>query len=712
MANPFQQRIRFRKLTYAALILVLFTVSLIHRRFVVEAQANALQLREVSRGEVELTSSAVRLTLTGSRGIAVTFLWAAALGAQEKHEWNEVELLVNSITKLQPYFITPWLFQSWNLAFNVSVECDMPRDKYYYVSRGLELLAEGERRNQGSGEEAGASDPRRPRFPGNPEMRHHMGFTYQLKIGTSDEKHVMRCLLDLSCIDPVDRDPDRFFVPVERGGREIDFKKLDDFSHRYPRLVRRLRDKLGYNSGRLIVAFLADNREVPSRFEKAQANVPETPVKKSLRDQFPILPPKLEDNWPDPTTRDLSSEALDVFLLCRTWYSFSQFPLPPPHTDIDKDPDTEKGRYRLPKRMATIIFRSYPARAQSYIAENLAYEGWFDRDGWLIPRWRDLPPGVSDPEVRVGTDDKYHSGLAWQEAYRKYSEFGKKNGLLLSPAEQKQLEADAKPYQDLFLKAGPEGVPTPRSGKLAESYRAADRLRWQNSYRHLTNFAAHLGETDGERTPEAVLARKLFFEADRLRRAEQAPEQALELYEEAMPIWTDVLLQNQSFRKITSVQEDTYEIQLYYLRLLQLKGEDLLRPLTLGTAQLALWPHVRFDQLLTSGEKLRIIPIRRIRGPLDRMLVYEGPQADELKTFLLSWSQGLILGPKLVVPGQQHRFLTTAFSGPPPPPSAPWQPLLEQTAIDSVRDRLGLNVERQQPPPGIAPTAPAPAPMP
>ena len=159
-------------------------MSLIHRQIFLEPQAYRLQLREESRGEVELTSSAVRLMLTGSRGMAVTFLWYTAMDKQKRGEYHELELLVKSITKLQPYFITPWLYQSWNISFNVAVECDRPRDKYYYISRGLKLLAEGERRNRGAGKDSGNADPGRIVFPGNPEMRHYMGFFYQLKIGT------------------------------------------------------------------------------------------------------------------------------------------------------------------------------------------------------------------------------------------------------------------------------------------------------------------------------------------------------------------------------------------------------------------------------------------------------------------------------------------------------------------------------------------------
>ena len=82
-----------------------------------------------------------------TRGLVETVLWQIAIDKQMKHEWNQLEFFVRSLTKLQPHFLTPWLFQSWNLAYNVSVESDRVRDKYFYISRGIELLAQGERRN-------------------------------------------------------------------------------------------------------------------------------------------------------------------------------------------------------------------------------------------------------------------------------------------------------------------------------------------------------------------------------------------------------------------------------------------------------------------------------------------------------------------------------------------------------------------------------------
>src|SRR5262249_55946227 len=156
-----------------------------------------------------------------------------------------------SVNKLQPYFITPWLFQGWNMAFNVAVESDRPRDKYYYISEGLKMIAEGERLNKGT-----------DRFPGHPELRHHMGFTYQLKIGNSDEKNTMRCLLDLSCIHPSERNYKLFTEKDELSREQINEKNFNEFCAKYPRLIRRLRDQLRYTRPQ-IVTFLERNKDVP-----------------------------------------------------------------------------------------------------------------------------------------------------------------------------------------------------------------------------------------------------------------------------------------------------------------------------------------------------------------------------------------------------------------------------------------------------------------
>ena len=716
MANPFQQQARLRKVVYTALILVLFTASLMFRRFIVESQAEAMQLREASRGEVELTSSAVRLTLTGSRGLAVTLLWKAAMKEQEKHKWNEVELLVSSITKLQPYFITPWLFQSWNLAFNVSVECDRPRDKYYYVSRGLQLLAEGERRNQGSGLDADGQ----PRFPGNPDLRHHMGFTYQLKIGHSDEKNAMQCLLEMSCIDPLERDPKKLL----KADKDVDLDKFKEFCKYHPTLVRRISEQLDYNTPLQVVRFLKDNQVVPSRFKEGSATLAgDTPLEED-RKQFPALPippaklvfpsylEHLNDVWPNPQAKELSPEALSVYLFSRSWFTYAQLPLPRPFNNPGAEhPPFDPVRNRLPKHMTTMLFRAYPAHAQRFMAENLRDEGWFDGEGWTIPEWFDSRG--RDEEVTVGTESKYHCLPAAKLTYQLYLDLGVQNGLYLTPQRRKELEEEAKAFRKKYeVRPGifVDLRPDQRTGQMAKSYFAHMKLAWCDHYRFLGNFDSHLFEADAQRDPQAILANKLFFNAKRLHRRGESPK-ALATYEAAVPHLLELMLRHPKFREITTVQEETYEAQLKYIRLLQTEKAGLLRPLAQGMCQVAAWslppggamgmpalsvPHLA--QKLNANQLAAIIPMRAFRGPLDQVLVYSPPEhEEELKGVLLLWSQAALPMPMLVYPGQQPRLLATRSFLREAPANTYWRLLIGNDAVQLVRNRI----------PGLRGTGPA-----
>jgi len=189
-----------RQIAYLVGMGVLLTVAWLWRDSVVNPNAEKNGLREQDVGNVEVTGRAVELALTGSRGMAVAYLWYEATELQKKNRWNEVELVVRSLTKLQPHFITPWLFQSWNFAYNVYAEVDRPREKLYYLSRGCEMLAEGDRRN---------------RF--NPDLRFNLGLYQQHKINQSDETNIMRSLFQLACVPPAEREPRRFQVFDERG---------------------------------------------------------------------------------------------------------------------------------------------------------------------------------------------------------------------------------------------------------------------------------------------------------------------------------------------------------------------------------------------------------------------------------------------------------------------------------------------------------------
>jgi hypothetical protein len=694
MASSYQQKSLWRKIIYTVAIVILFTASILYRKYLLEPSALHLQLREQSHGEVELTGAALRQLLFGGRAIATTMLWNTVIEKQKRHEFNQVELLVGSIMKLQPYYLLPWTFQSWNLAFNVSVECDRPKDKYYYISRGISLLAEGERRNQG-----------RPdlNLPGHPELRHTMALYYLYKIGLSDEKTTMKCLLDLSTIDPLRRNPAWFYtVDPETRRKTIDKLELKKFCQEYPRLVRRLREGLDHTSEARIVEFLDKNGDVPSRFvdvDKSQWP-PQPPGERGvtkLKDpsaQFPVLPPMIKPDMPDRTAYDLTPESFDTFLTARAWSEYAFEPLPEPDFG-DRERETVKHdrSKRLPKMMALIIFRGYVARCQAYIAENLEEEGWFDDDGWLVTRWFDDDEGT---EFRVGQKAKYYAQPAWEKAANLYYEYGRANDLLAyTPAYTAKLADEALKFEREY--GVPPGLPKELKSddkvRLDKSWLAHMRPIWQKMNLGMTNFDANYRNAVAERSPKAVTAKKFFFEAERARRFDGAPEKAMELFEQAWPYWIDVLLENPQFARDQLTQEDMYEYQLRHLRLEQIQRGNVFRGVTTFMAQLAGPVHPPYDRIMTASERSKITTIRNLRGILDWYQVLDVPDEKviEIRQFVSVWPMAPLGFPAILQsPSVMSRALTREASRHAPLPRG-WRYLTDEGSVQSTRDRLGVN---------------------
>jgi hypothetical protein len=512
----FQQQSRMRKLICIGLIGILFFVSIGLRRVLLEPTAESLEIREQSLGEVELTGSAVRLMLTGSRGFAVCGLWVAANEKQKKHEWNKLELLVNSIIKLQPHFIEPWLYQSWNLAYNVSVESDRVKDKYFYVSRGIELIAEGERRNKD-----------------NPDLRQNIGFYYQNKLGMSDENNYFRSLFQMSVIDPRERDPKRFVRNAD-GKTVIDQEQFLDFCQKHPTLVRRLNDKLGYNTPDKIVEFLKDNQRIPSLFDEDADTKGEQTPKKPLGKGFPILPPPSRIDKREISNADVLNDDFDNFKASRAWMTYSQEPY--------EDPNLR----RPARRPALEIWLGYPARAQAYYAERIEQSGWFDEDGWKVPDdWFGRP-------VVLGAD-RFWAGDEWRRAFEMYEDHGTRHGIYKTPEQIASMSQD-------------------------------DRREYEYKQR-LTNFNHFYYRSEVEKNRDAVQARKLFYLADRAR---STPRKAVALYRNPAAFgppeswwgkqptgWKKILLEHEQFRRDMFIQEESYEAELKYLELERQLSEGL-----------------------------------------------------------------------------------------------------------------------------------------
>lgn len=632
MPNRYQQESVRRKRVYLALILVFFAVNTFLWRGVewfdrrafgwtITEQANRLGAREQNLGEVKLTDQVAWLTLTGSRGAVVCALWVTAEEKKKKHEWNQLELVVNWLLKLQPHFSGIWLYQSHNLAYNVSVELEEGRDQYHYIFRGFQLLHDGTRR-----------------LKDNPDLRYMMGWYYQHKLGISDDKNLLQALFQLSCIDPRLRDPQRFLGP----DGQVNLPVFEQFCREHPQLVRRLRERLDCRTPAEVVRFLGDNYQIPCRYEEPQPGLvgPAFSRLKPMDERFPFLPEPFEG--PEANAESAVGDNFTNYDAARSWFAFSQLPLPPAQAmpgprsrDYDpQHPEYIRGPYRRPRQPPLLSFRRFPAIAQTNLAEKLQKDGWCDAEGWAVDEGQGPEtqwfPGH---KVIVGAGRDW-SGDAWRKALAMWQEVGQQNGFLVAPETLGQWEQLAARYRATYRvepeQVGPDLDESQRGDGMGDSFDAHRRLYWYRENREFTSFPRFLHEAEANSSPEALKGRKHIFQAEqwlnryRIPGREREPAPALREYEQAIPLWRSVLLQHREFSRSVLVQEEAVHLQDQYRVLVQevrrpelkqlLVLQDYLTNLAAGTPYLPS-VHARLDLP---------IPVPIMAGPLDNLVDAKG----------------------------------------------------------------------------------------
>ncbi len=601
--NPLQQASVRRKIWYFGAILALFTISMLWRGEIdiplsgspraasswihqqadwvsartVLSQARRMELRELEQGDPEVAGSAIRLGLVGSRGLVVTYLWLTAIEKQKRNDFHELELLVRTVTTLQPHFITPWIFQSWNIAYNVSVEMQSLGDMYFYIARGIELLAEGERRNRRS-----------------PDMRYQIGFYYQNKFGVSDQVQTLRCLFQLSCMPPNEWDPDGFLA----ADKSVDLVAFRRFCEQHPMLVRRLRgderrdrdkkstfEALQTSTPEDVVEFLRTNRKVPSRYKNATDLAPD-------KQQFPALPQRFNEGPDEANPKEPVDDPFSGYLAARAWFTYANAIVPPNPVDAQGNPipsytprpdEYDQFKYRVPRLPMLIIFRQGAPRAQHYQAELMQKDGWFDAEGWEIDARSDeskawftekIPDqgGRRKLKVVVGTKANW-SQDAWKRAAEMWRNHGEAYALVLSQSRMTQLLLDAGvKSQDSEGLFDPR-EPTPEQAANEAFMRRRNALAalfFYKQNRQLTNFPYYLGTSEAEQLPDTVQARKILWQAGQARRVAETAE-AIRLYEDGLDKWKKVLIKNPTFHRSERsdlIEEQTFEYELEYLRLL------------------------------------------------------------------------------------------------------------------------------------------------
>jgi hypothetical protein len=80
------------------------------------------------------------VALGGFRGLISNLLWIRANDLQQDDKFFEAMQLADWITELEPHFDQVWVFQAWNMAYNISVKFTDPKDRWRWVSRGITLL--------------------------------------------------------------------------------------------------------------------------------------------------------------------------------------------------------------------------------------------------------------------------------------------------------------------------------------------------------------------------------------------------------------------------------------------------------------------------------------------------------------------------------------------------------------------------------------------
>lgn len=80
------------------------------------------------------------VALGGFRGLISNLLWIRANDLQQDDKFFEAAQLADWITKLEPTYPAVWIFQGWNMSYNISVKFKDFPDRWRWVQRGIELM--------------------------------------------------------------------------------------------------------------------------------------------------------------------------------------------------------------------------------------------------------------------------------------------------------------------------------------------------------------------------------------------------------------------------------------------------------------------------------------------------------------------------------------------------------------------------------------------
>ena len=107
------------------------------------------------------------VALGSFRGLLADVLWLRAASLQEEGNYFEMVQLASWITKLQPRFSGATAYLAWNMAYNISVTCSLPEDRWRWIQEGIRLIR----------------DEALVYNPADPSLYKELGWIFQHKLG-------------------------------------------------------------------------------------------------------------------------------------------------------------------------------------------------------------------------------------------------------------------------------------------------------------------------------------------------------------------------------------------------------------------------------------------------------------------------------------------------------------------------------------------------
>ena len=150
----------------AGTVLLLFANVFVQDRMAVVVKENNLVDENFAAEGTPPVVAFSTMALGGFRGLIADILWLRAGDLQQEGKYYELVQLSDWILKLQPKFATAAAHMGWNMAYNVSVACKRPEDRWRWVRRGIELMQDAVSMN-----------------PNDPEVYKELGWIYQHKLG-------------------------------------------------------------------------------------------------------------------------------------------------------------------------------------------------------------------------------------------------------------------------------------------------------------------------------------------------------------------------------------------------------------------------------------------------------------------------------------------------------------------------------------------------